>query len=164
MLLAINLKNRDSVLSVDLIAWRAPDSASSGVLVKHALLIEERKAEWASVKDLAAELSRHLDIVPSFDGRLADLDELNCLELLLVSDEVVGFLLGQTRVDVIAKELLALSFFCLLVSLILVESSANQLSVGVNHCFANPAIVPSLKLQIVHIVLILLTGRAFALT
>jgi len=159
LLLGIELKHRECLVSVDLISRRAPDIAACGMILKLNLLVEEVETEGACIEDSSMVLRRVVCVVPGFHRNLAELHVFNCLQTSC-KHEVSQFLLVHTNVLIVVQELLLLFFLFFFPALGLFKEVLNKVVVDLNHVFLNPAVHRSLLLEVVDVVLDRLLGLA----
>jgi hypothetical protein len=154
LLLCIEFKHRDALVSVYLISRWTAHLAPLRMLLELCLPVVEGEAEWASVKYFAMVLLRQWRVVPRLNRRVADLQELNRFESSAFQ-KVIDVKLTGTVMHVVVQELLLLLFLHLSGLLVLVEGFVDQFLVRVDHILGDPSVVASFNLDVVHVVLVL---------
>ena len=152
LVLRINLEEGNLVVAVDLVSRRVPHQAP--LRVPHQLLLvdEEVQTELAYVQRLAVVFLRERREVPSLDPVLAELDELDCLDLGGFL-ELMNLLLCEPEVLVVREEVALLLSLLLLLPLVLGQLSLDRSLVEAELVLEAPPVVPALLPHVVHVVI-----------
>jgi len=124
LLLGVEFKHRDALVSVYLIARWTAHLAALRVLLELRLPVVEGQTEWAGVKNLAMVLLRQWRVVPRLNRRVANLQELNCLQSSALQ-KVIDVKLTRPVMHIVIQELLFLLLIDLFTLLVLVEGLAD---------------------------------------